>query len=329
MKYVILLILLISPFSVGDDDIKTTAKSALVVDIDSKSILYQQNIDDVRPIASLTKLMTALVILESKSDLNEILYVTKQDYRDPIIRSSSHGRFLPLNIALTREQLLTIMLTNSHNLSTIVLTRAFPGGIDAFVEKMNDTASRIGMVDTWYVDPTGIYKENVSTARDISLLVHYIIENQNVIGQFSSSSNTEVQFGEQTLRFNTTNALVNNPDWAVLIQKTGTTKAAGRCMVIGAIAGNQRILIILLNSSSRTSRITDAVMLERWIETGISYNTRELTKELFPKLLERKIKQHKIKYRKVCKKNKCYFVKKHFKKHKRGVSKKYTKNKRR
>jgi D-alanyl-D-alanine endopeptidase (penicillin-binding protein 7) len=243
-------------------DLKSSV--ALVLDQDTNEVLFSKNPEAVLPIASLTKLMTALVVTEAKQPLDEILTVTDDDIDT---EKGSHSR-LKVGTKLTREEMLHLALMSSENRAAHALGRHYPGGLDAFVEAMNRRAQSLGMTDTHYVEPTGLSSRNQSSARDLAVLVKAAHE-QPLIREFSTSPEYAVELGNRTAQFHTTNSLVKSPLWDIGLQKTGYITEAGRCLVMQAKLAGRQLIMVFLDSAGKYSRLGDAERVRRWISTEL------------------------------------------------------------
>lgn len=238
--------------------------NALVIDVATGRTLYQKNPNQVRPIASLTKLMTAVVVLEARQSLGQTLTIDDND-RDRI--KSTHSR-IQMGTKVSRRDALHLALMSSENRMASALARHYPGGKAAFVRAMNQKARQLGMRNTRFVDSTGLSTRNVSTARDLAKLVA-IAYRQPLIRQFTQDPNREMRFAKPSysLMFNNTNPLVKNPDWSVRLSKTGYTNEAGRCLVMRAKPGSRELAIILLNAQGKRTPVGDANRIRKWLSS--------------------------------------------------------------
>jgi D-alanyl-D-alanine endopeptidase (penicillin-binding protein 7) len=243
------------------DPLDLKSSVALVLDQETNEVLLSKNSQAVLPIASLTKLMTALVVIEAQQPLDEILTITAEDI-DTEKGSSSR---LALGTELTRGEMLHLALMSSENRAANALGRHFPGGLAAFVSAMNHKAVELGMQDTRYVEPTGLSSRNQSSARDLATLVktahHYPL-----IRELSTSPEYEVAVGKRHLQYRNTNGLVFNPTWEIGLQKTGYISEAGRCLVMQAQLAGRKLIMVFLDSTGRYSRIGDAERVRKWLE---------------------------------------------------------------
>lgn len=244
--------------------LEVRSSSALVVDVKTGKTLYQKNATKVRPIASLTKLMTALVVLDAKQNLNQTITVDKNDL-DRVKHTHSRIR---MGTKVTRRDALHLALMSSENRMASALARHYPGGRSAFVRAMNNKARALGMRNTHFYDSTGLSTRNVSTAQDLGKLAAAAYR-QPLIRQFTQDENREMRFSTPaySLMFNNTNPLVKNPDWDVRLSKTGFTDEAGRCLVMRAKPDSRELAIVLLNSVGKRTPIGDANRIRKWLKS--------------------------------------------------------------
>lgn len=239
------------------------SRVALVWD-DSEGVpIYGRSIDQPRSIASLTKLMTAVVILESKLPLDELIQITPED-RDTIKRTTSH---LPVGTVLTRHDLLHAALASSDNRAAAALGRTWPDGMGAFIQAMNDKAMQLGMSRTRFVDPTGLLAGNVSTATDLVKLVaaarsYHLIRALSTDGEYTVLDRAK---GHTIWMHNTNPLLRAESSWDIRLSKTGYTSAAGRCLVLQANLAGRPLTIVLLNSSGKLTRFGDVARIRDWL----------------------------------------------------------------
>jgi D-alanyl-D-alanine endopeptidase (penicillin-binding protein 7) len=234
---------------------------ALVVDQDTHEVLYRKNDHAVLPIASLTKLMTGLVIAESKLSMDEPIRITQDDV-DTEKGSSSR---LAVGTVLSRGDLMHLSLMSSENRAANALGRTFPGGMDNFVDLMNSRAKQLGMKDTRYVEPTGLSSRNQSSASDLAVLVA-VAYKEPMLRELSTSHGREVEVGRRTLQYNNTNRLVKNPAWDIGLQKTGYISEAGRCLVMQTQVSGRKLIMVFLDSAGKLSRLGDAERVRQWLE---------------------------------------------------------------
>lgn len=259
-----------APVTAGDlaglgktsDPLSLRSSVAYVVDQNSAEVLFEKNADVALPIASITKLMTGMVVMDAKQDLDEVLRVTDADV-DRLKYSSSR---LPVGARMTRRELLHITLMSSENRAASALGRNYPGGKEAFVAAMNVKARELGMADTHYVDTSGLSSNNVSSARDLVKLVVAAHEDP-VLREFSTTPKSTVQASGRTMHYANTNYLVSLPDWDIGLQKTGFINEAGRCLVMQAMIHGRNVVMVFLDSKGKMSRTADAGRIRRWIES--------------------------------------------------------------
>lgn len=244
------------------DPLDLRSSVALVIDQDTQEVLLSKNDHAVLPIASLTKLMTGLLISEARLDDNEPITITQDDV-DTEKGSSSR---LAVGATLSRGELLHLALMSSENRAAHALGRTFPGGMSEFVRLMNAKAKVLGMKDTRYVEPTGLSSQNQSSARDLALLVRAAYED-STLRTLSTSPGHQVEVGRRTLQYNNTNRLVKNPSWDIGLQKTGYISEAGQCLVMQAKVAGRKLIMVFLDSAGRLSRLGDAERVRRWVET--------------------------------------------------------------
>ncbi len=242
------------------DELDLRSSVAFVVDQDTNEVLFSKNSSAVLPIASITKLMTALVVTEAGLPLDEMLSVVQADV-DATAGSRSR---LQLGTQLNRGEMLHLALMASENRAAHLLGRTFPGGMDSFVVSMNRKARELGMYDTRYVEPTGLSSDNQSSARDLAQLVRAGMQHP-IIRELSTSLEAVVPVGSRQVQFHNTNGLVRNPEWEIGLQKTGYIAAAGRCVVLQAELAGRKLIMVLLDSAGRYSRIGDAERLRKWL----------------------------------------------------------------
>lgn len=244
-----------------DDPLDLRSSVALVIDQDTHEVLLRKNDQAVLPIASLTKLMTGLVIAEAHLPMSEMITITQDDV-DTEKGSSSR---LAVGSVLSRGDLLHLALMSSENRAAHALGRTFPGGLDAFVVSMNARARQLGMRDTRYVEPTGLSSRNQSSAHDLATLVAAAYQ-QPMVRELSVSPGREVEVGRRVLQYNNTNRLVKNPQWDIGLQKTGYISEAGQCLVMQAQVAGRKLIMVFLDSAGKLSRIADAERVRRWLE---------------------------------------------------------------
>ncbi|HUQ73805.1 MAG TPA: D-alanyl-D-alanine endopeptidase [Burkholderiales bacterium] len=240
------------------------SSSALVLDADTGEIVIDKNADTVTPIASITKLMTAMVVLDRGLDLDQRIVLSRDDI-DSL--KGTRSRLRPGNV-LTRHDLLLLALMSSENRAAAALGRTYPGGIEPFVAAMNAKAAALGMKESRFVDATGLSPHNVSSARDLVKLVRAAHEYQQ-IREFSTRDRYSVRVSEKgrPLSFHNTNGLVRAHHWEVGLSKTGYISEAGRCLVMHVKLASKDLIVVLLDSWGKQSRIGDANRIKKWVET--------------------------------------------------------------
>ncbi|MEX3917971.1 D-alanyl-D-alanine endopeptidase [Paraburkholderia sp. BR10872] len=234
-----------------------------VVDQNTLEPLFDKNSHAVVPIASISKLMTAMVVLDSKASLSEPIEVTDED-RD---YEKNTGSRLSVGSVLSREDMLHIALMASENRAAAALSRYYPGGRPAFIAAMNAKAKQLGMTDTHFENSTGLTSRNVSTARDLVKMVNAAYQ-YPMIRQFSTDRSYDVFTGKRNLAYNSTNALVRNASWDIGLQKTGFINEAGECLVMQTTIHNRPVIMVLLDSSGKYSRFADATRVRTWLDNG-------------------------------------------------------------
>ncbi len=259
----------IDPRSLGDvaglrgtaDPLSLRSNVAFVLDQNSSEVLFEKNANVALPIASITKLMTGLIVVKAGQDLDEVLRITDAD----VDRHKYSSSRLPVGTRMTRRELLHIALMSSENRAASALGRNYPGGIDAFVRAMNAKANELGMKDTHYVDSSGLSSRNVSSARDLARLVSHAY-GEPLLREYSTSPNSTVKASGRPMRYANTNYLVALPDWNIGLQKTGFINEAGRCLVMQAAIHGRNVIMVFLDSKGKMSRTADAGRVRRFLE---------------------------------------------------------------
>ena len=241
------------------------SSAALILDANSGEPIYAKNANTVTPIASITKLMTAMIVLDAQQNLDERLSV---DLNDLDYLKASRSR-LSIGSELSRREMLQLALMSSENRAASALGRHYPGGLTAAIAAMNAKARSLGMTNTRYVDTSGLSPENVSTARDLAVLVQ-AAQRYPLVREYSTQSDQYVQIPTtgQTLHYNNSNALVKSDGWKITLQKTGFIREAGRCVVMLAQIAQRPVVLVLLDSVGKFSRLGDANRVKTWMETG-------------------------------------------------------------
>ncbi|MFN7121818.1 MAG: serine hydrolase [Hydrogenophaga sp.] len=245
----------------SNDRLDLNSSVALVIDQETNEVLFSKNDAAVLPIASLTKLMTGLVIADANLDMNEPLTITQDDV-DTYKGSSSR---LAVGSTLSRGEMMHLALMSSENRAANALGRTYPGGLSEFVRLMNSKAKQLGMTDTRYVEPTGLSSLNQSSARDLATLVS-VAHDRPILRSLSTSPGHEVELGRRTLHYNNSNRLIKNPEWEIGLQKTGYISEAGRCLVMQAKVAGRQLIMVFLDSTGKLSRLQDAERVRRWVE---------------------------------------------------------------
>jgi D-alanyl-D-alanine endopeptidase (penicillin-binding protein 7) len=237
--------------------------AALVQDATTDEIVIDKNADSVTPIASITKLMTAMVIIDRGLDLDARIVVSREDVD---WKKGTRSRIQPGTI-LTRDELLILALMSSENRAAAALGRTYPGGTEAFVAAMNAKAATLGMTDSHFTDPTGLSANNVASARDLAKMVRAAYE-YPLIREYSTRERHTVKVLGRTQQFRNTNGLVRSTQWEIGLSKTGYISEAGRCLVMHVRLASKDLIVVLLDSWGKQSRIGDANRIKRWIETA-------------------------------------------------------------
>jgi D-alanyl-D-alanine endopeptidase (penicillin-binding protein 7) len=251
------------------EDVRLRSSVALVQDARSGELLIAKNQGAVAPIASITKLMTAIVLLDAGVDLQQRVAISDEDYD---LLKGTRSRLRPGSV-LTRDELLLLALMSSENRAAAALARTFPGGTDAFVAAMNAKAQALGMSDTRFVDSTGLSSSNVASAADLARLVSAAHE-YPLIREYSTRESATVYARGRPLAFNNTNGLVRNHGWDIGLSKTGYISEAGRCLVMRVRMASRELNVVLLDSWGKYSRIGDANRIRKWLESNLAVSGR-------------------------------------------------------
>jgi D-alanyl-D-alanine endopeptidase (penicillin-binding protein 7) len=248
------------------DELDLVAAAAVVIDQEDGSLLYAKNTQAVMPIASITKLMTAMVVLDAGLPLDEVITITSQDV-DRLKGTSS--RLRP-GLRLPRREMLRLALMSSENRAASALSRHYPGGNRGFIAAMNQKARSLGMHDTRFVDATGLNPHNVSTALDLARMVNGSY-NYSLIRDFTTTESIQLAVHDRrrprAMAFQNSNALVRSGTWDIGLSKTGYISEAGRCLVMQARIAAKPVIIVLLDSLGKVTRIADANRIKHWMET--------------------------------------------------------------
>ncbi len=235
--------------------------TALIVDAENGQVLFEREAAHIAPIAYLTKLMTALVVIDGQQPLDEVLQITRDDVWKG---KGAHSR-LAVGSKFTRAELLKLALMASENRAAHVLGRNYPGGTKAFVKTMNLKAKALGMTRSRFADASGLSNNNVSNARDLVKLVNAASRDSR-IREFSTLRSLEVRVGKSLLMYRNTNLLIGKPDWDIHVQKTGYTNDAGQCLVMETVIGERPVVMVFLNSFGSLTRTADARRIRKWME---------------------------------------------------------------
>ena len=245
------------------DPLALKSSVALVIDQDTREVLFSKNEHAVLPIASLTKLMTGVIITGARLPMDEMITVTQDD-----VDTEKHSRSrLSVGTTLSRGEMLHLALMSSENRAAHALGRTYPGGMATFVSLMNAKAKMLGMNDTSYAEPTGLSSRNQSSAQDLASLVN-AAHGDSVLRELTTSPGYQVAVGSRTLQFNNTNRLVKNPQWDIGLQKTGYINEAGQCLVMQTKIAGRKLIMVFLDSAGKLSRLGDAERVRRWVETN-------------------------------------------------------------
>jgi D-alanyl-D-alanine endopeptidase (penicillin-binding protein 7) len=244
-------------------DLKLKSSSVLIMDANDSSVLYSRHSDVPMPIASITKLMTALVVLDANQPLDEPIQITDAD------RDLPKGGFsrLAVGTTLTRGDLMHLALMSSENRAAHALGNNYPGGMPAMVAAMNAKAEELGMASSHFVDPTGLSSQNVASPEDLTKLVIAASHNPS-IREYSTDTHYAVKVRRHMVEFRNTDNLVANPTWNIIVQKTGYIAEAGKCLVMAAVIEGRSVVIVLLDSLGKYTRVADAKRIKTWMEAS-------------------------------------------------------------
>jgi serine-type D-Ala-D-Ala endopeptidase (penicillin-binding protein 7) len=248
---------------------KLKSSSVLIVDQSDSTVLYSRRSDVAAPIASITKLMTALVVLDGKQPLDEPLAITQEEAALP----KSRGSRLSVGTVLTRGDFMHLALMSSENRAAHALGANYPGGVPAIVTAMNAKAAVLGMTTAHFVDPTGLSSDNVASPEDLSKLVLAAAQNSH-IREYSTDPSYAVRVRKHLVEFHNTDNLVKNPTWNIIVQKTGYISEAGKCLVMEAVIEGRNVIIVLLDSAGRLTRVADAKRVKTWMESTATERVR-------------------------------------------------------
>ncbi|SFC44010.1 D-alanyl-D-alanine endopeptidase [Pragia fontium] len=239
--------------------------SALVIDMKNNKVIYSTNPDKVVPIASITKLMTAMVVLDKKLSLTEIIPVTINQTKE---LEGVYSR-VKVGSEVSRGDIMLLALMSSENRAAAALAHSYPGGYNAFIKAMNDKAKALGMTHTHYVEPTGLSEQNVSTANDLTRLL-FASKQYPLLSQLSTTQEKTISFQKPnyTLEFRNTNYLVKKDDWNIQLTKTGFTNQAGHCLAMRTTINHREVTLVVLDAFGKYTHFADANRLRKWMETG-------------------------------------------------------------
>jgi D-alanyl-D-alanine endopeptidase (penicillin-binding protein 7) len=260
-----------SPVTFRNSGLSLHSSMAMVVDQNTGKVLYTKNTDTRAPIASITKLMTAMVVLDAKLPLSEKIVIGNDDV-DAL--RNTHSR-LKVGTKLSREMALQLALMSSENRAASTLAHHYPGGFPAFVAAMNRKAASLGMTQTHFVDSTGLHSDNVSTAQDLVRMVsaahqYPLIREMTTTGSYDVA----MKASGRRMQFRNTNMLVRAGSWQIGLSKTGFINEAGHCLVMQAEIAKQPMIIVLLDSWGKLSRIGDAQRIKKWMESSLTGKRR-------------------------------------------------------
>jgi D-alanyl-D-alanine endopeptidase (penicillin-binding protein 7) len=250
--------------SLSLDEPGLRSSAAFILDQTHSSVLYSRHADVAMPIASITKLLTTLVVEEAKQPMDEVIAISPEDV------AIGKGAFSRLTVGtqLTRGELFHLALMSSENRAAHALARNYPGGLKAFMPAMNAKARALGMTSSHFIEPTGLSSENVASPEDLSKLVMAASEN-STLREYSTDPGYEVRIGRRMVAFHNTNSLVSNPGWNIIVQKTGYITEAGRCLVMQTVIQGRTVVIVLLNSFGTRTRVADATRIRKWMEAKL------------------------------------------------------------
>ena len=246
------------------DSLSLKSSVALIVDRQTHEVLFEKNAHATLPIASITKLMTSLVVMDAGLPLDENLTIHQDDVNTYPGRTRSR---VTQHAKMTREEALLLALMSSENRTAYALGRNYPGGVKSFVDAMNAKAQMLGMTQSKFADPTGLSSENVSSPEDLTRLVEAAYQHK-VIREFSTRSDFSIMIGNRQQKFVNTNRLVRAGDMDIGLQKTGYISAAGRCLVMQAKIQDRDVVMVFLDSVGTQSRFADAVRVKKWLESN-------------------------------------------------------------
>ncbi len=247
------------------ESLRVNSRVALVLDQDTQEVLFGKNESAVLPIASLTKLMTALVVVDANLSMTQPITISSED----VDRLKNSGSRLPVGTRMTRGEALHLALMSSENRAAHALGRTFPGGMEQFVRRMNQKARELGMRQTRFVEPTGLSPSNESTARDLATLVTEA-SRRPIIRHLTTSPGYDLTLNNnRVVQYRNSNRLTRRPDWDIGLQKTGFIREAGRCLVMQVTVAGRPLIMVLLDANNSTQRIQDAERVRSWVEAAL------------------------------------------------------------
>ncbi len=249
----------------GGSPLNLSSRVAFVVDQNTKEVLISKNDTAVLPIASITKLMTGLLVADANLPMDEEIIITSDD----VDTLKGSGSRLAVGTRLSRGEAMHLALMSSENRAAHALGRTYPGGLQHFVRLMNQKAKELGMNDSRFIEPTGLSSSNQSSARDLAALVNAAYQ-RPVIRDLSTSPSYSMDVGRRTLQYRNSNRLIDNPDWDIGLQKTGYIAEAGRCLVMQVSVAGRQLIMVFLDAAGKAARLGDAERVRRWVETTFS-----------------------------------------------------------
>jgi D-alanyl-D-alanine endopeptidase (penicillin-binding protein 7) len=240
--------------------------SVLVLDTQTSTVLLARKADEAVPIASITKLMTSLVVLEAKQPMDEVITINAEDLQ----ATRGNRSHLAANTRLTRAELMHLALMASENRAANALGRSYPGGLPALITAMNAKAVALGMSHSHFVEPTGLSSQNVASPQDLSRLVTAAAQ-QPALRRYSTDAKYSIRAGKREVQFVSTNPLVRSSGWDIALQKTGYISEGGKCLVMKTIIEGRDVIIVLLDSFGKYTRIADARRIRKWMESTTSW----------------------------------------------------------
>jgi D-alanyl-D-alanine endopeptidase (penicillin-binding protein 7) len=241
------------------------SSTAYVQDLETSTVIFAKNENVVRPIASISKLMTAVVVVDANLPMDEMLEITDED----VVGLKHTTSRLRVGTKLSRGDMLHLALMSSENRAANALGRHYPGGLPAFVAAMNAKAQALGMTSTRFIEPTGLSSDNVSSPHDLARLLRAASQ-RPLIHRYSTDTEYDVEVNNRTQTFRNTNLLVRKPDWDIKVSKTGYINEAGECLVMLARINGRDLAIVLLDSQGKLSRIGDAVRIRRIVQNEVA-----------------------------------------------------------